>query len=243
MSETETEQDIPPEEPEPELAPDEQEAEEEAAEEESQPEPEPEPEPEGRVDEDRAKLAGSLDARFKTYQGHVERTLGDEVTDWMMCPLCASGMAPGFVNRHDLGRVPEEVQGNVTMFLGFQREKKYKQHPGTQTCTTCDGERRLETGAKSGDYMVIDCPICKGYGYTPPPGSALPANGTAPDAATVVAENLADLDTPERDNWGEPRVLPDGTLNANYGKMPQFKSVHPTYGVTANLSPEELIAG
>jgi hypothetical protein len=32
-------------------------------------------------------------------------------------------------------------------------------------------------------------------------------------------------------------------LNANYGKMPQFKSVHPVYGVTNQLTPEEIVAG
>jgi len=243
VSETETETEIQTEETEPEPTPDEEEAEEAAEEEESQPEPEPEPEPEGKADEDRAKLAKALDTRFRSYQGSVEKALADEVTDWMLCPLCASGMAPGFVNRHDLGRVPDEVQGNVKMFLGFAREQEYKQDPSTQTCQTCDGATIVKTGATAGEHMTRPCPICKGYGYTPPPGAAPQANGSAPDAATVVAENLAELDTPERDMWGEPRVLPDGTLNSNYMKMPQGKTVHPVYGVTANLSPEELIAG
>lgn len=205
-------------------------------------EPAPEPEPEQATDEDRAKLAKSLDTRFTTYRNSVEKMLGDEVTDWLLCPLCAAGMAPGFVNRHDLGRVPEEVQKNVTMYLGYARETEYPAARGIQMCEQCDGLGKVSTGSRVAEHMTVTCPTCKGYGYNPPPGfaaSAPPQNG---EAAHAVADALADLDTPERDNWGEPRVLPDGTLNGNFGKMPQFKQVHPVYGVTANLSPEDIIA-
>ena len=222
--------------------PDQAEAEEDD-EQQDQPEPREEAGDDYQQDEDRAEAAKKIDRSFKTYQAAVERNLGDEVTDWLLCPLCAAGMAPGFLNRHDLGRVPDEVVANVQTFLGFQREQDYPQDPGTQTCQTCNGTTKVKTGATAGEHMVRTCPNCKGYGYTPPPGQAAKPNGAPPNVAEVVAENLAELETPERDNWGEPRVLPDGTLNANYGKMPQFKQVHPTYGVTAQLTPEELVTG
>lgn len=205
--------------------------------------PEPEPEQPQASDEDRAKLAKALDTRFKTYQTSVEKALGDEVVDWMLCPLCTPGMAPGFFNRHDFGRIPDDVQSNVMMVLGFAREQEYEQDPNTHTCRTCGGKTKVKSGAVAGEYITRTCPSCLGYGFEPPPakgGAAPPTNGRAEES---VAHALADLDTPERDNWGEPRILPDGTLNDNFGKMPQFKSVHPVYGVTANLTPEEIVSG
>ena len=207
------------------------------------PEPEPEPTPEPPVDEDRAKVAKAIDTRFSSYRKAVEDKLGDEVTDWLLCPLCASGMAPGFVNRHDLGRVPEEVQNNVQMYLGYARETEYEQDPNTHTCTVCGGKTKVKSGAVAGEYITRTCPGCNGYGFQPPPGLSAVQPAQNGDAAAAVAGALADLDTPERDNWGEPRVLPDGTLNDNFGKQPQFKTVHPVYGVTANLSPEEIVSG
>lgn len=205
--------------------------------------PEPEPEPEQPSDEDRAKLAKALDTRFTNYRNSVEKILADEVADWLLCPLCVSGMAPGYVNRHDLGRVPEEIQANVQMYLGYARETEYPHARGVTECDVCTGLGKVSTGSRVAEHMTITCPTCKGYGYTPPPGFSTNAAPTNGDAIHAVTEALADIETPERDNWGEPKVLPDGTLNSNYGKQPQFKSVHPVYGVTANLSPEELVSG
>lgn len=206
-------------------------------------EPEAPAEPEQRSDEDRVKLAKAIDTRFSTYRRNVEDKLGDEVTDWLLCPLCASGMAPGFVNKHDLGRVPDEVAANVTMYLGFARETEYPSARGITVCADCEGLGKVSTGSRVAEHMTVTCPACKGYGYTPPPGVTAAGTVQNGEAAAAVAHALADLDTPERDNWGEPRVLPDGTLNDNFGKQPQFKSVHPVFGVTANLTPEEIVSG
>ena len=243
MSEHETETEAPAEEPVPEGEPEPDDAEEEEAAAEEEAQPEPSEDETALENEDRAKAFKKIDASFTTYRNAAERNLADEWPDWLYCPLCAAGSVPGFLNRHDLGRVPDEVTANVQTFLGFAREQDYPQDPGTSTCQTCQGTTKVKTGATAGEHMVRTCPICKGYGYTPPPGAAAPENGTAPDVAELVAANIAELETPDRDNWGEPRVLPDGTLNSNYGKMPQFKSVHPTYGVTAQLTPEELVTG
>jgi hypothetical protein len=243
MSENGSEELEPLEEPEPALTPDEEEQHEEAQEEETAVEQPEEEEPAEPTDLDRERALKAIDKSFNTYKAAIDRNLPDEVNDRIGCVLCYSGSYPGFLNKHDLGRVPEEVQANVQMFLGFAREKTYRQHPALSTCQVCGGETKVETGAKAGDYIVIPCDNCNGYGYTPPPGKSAPANGHQVTDAEHVAANLADLETPDRDNWGEPRVLPDGTLNANYGKMPQYKQVHPVYGVTSQLTPEELVLG
>ena len=206
-------------------------------------EPETASPPEQHSDEERHKMFAKIDGSFNTYKRAVERNLEDELPDWLFCPLCGSGAVPGYVNRHDLGRVPEDVQANVQMFLGFARETEYAAAPGISSCTDCGGLGKVSTGSKVAEHMTITCPRCKGYGYTPPPGFTTNQPANNGDAVQAISEALSDLDTPERDNWGEPRILPDGTLNGNFGKMPQFKTIHPVYGVTANLSPEELVSG
>lgn len=243
MSEPEIEQDEQNEEPEVELAPDEQEA---ADDEETEAAPVPDesaPQQEPLQDVEMEKVFAKIDRSFSTYKAAVERNLADEVTDWLGCPLCVGGAVPAYFNRHDIGRVPDEIAANVKMVLGFARETDYESAPGIVACTDCGGLGKVSTGSRVAEHMTITCPTCKGYGYTPPPGGNVGGNGHAHTAEEHVSAALADLEQPERDNWGEPKVLPDGTLNDNYGKQPQFKSVHPVYGVTANLSPEELALG
>ena len=243
MSETPDEQDVPFEEPEAPVVDDDPDQTEGDEEEEVATEPTPEPEPEQQSDEDRVKLAKALDTRFKSYQTSVEKNLGDEVTNWLLCPLCASGMAPGFVNRHDLGRVPDEVQANVQTFLGYAREGEYEDAPGVRACTDCAGRGKVKTGSLVAEHATITCPTCKGYGYVPPPGAHALHSVAVGNGQHEPADPAADLETPDRDNWGEPRILPDGTLNDNYGKQPQFKTRHPVYGETRLLTPEELVSG
>lgn len=243
MSEAEQETQIPEPEPVTEPEPDENEQGEDAPAEDAPPEPEPEPEAEPQGDEERTEAFRKIDGSFKTYSRNVEKQLSEEITDWLYCPLCASGAVPGYVNRHDMGRVPEEVQANVKTFFGLARETDYQSAPGITTCTDCGGLGKVSTGSRVAEHATITCPTCKGYGYTPPPGVHTGNGHATGSQAQQVTEALAELDTPDRDNWGEPRILPDGTLNDNFGKMPQFKTVHPVYGVTANLSPEELISG
>jgi len=242
---SETEQEVTP--PEPDEPDEAAQDEEDEANEEGTPAPEPdEPEqgePAASSDEERVEAFKKIDRSFGTYKAAVERNLEDEVLDWLMCPMCAPSAVPGFVNKHDMGRVPEEVAANVKMFLGLAREKDYPASDTHTMCGVCQGLGKVSTGSRVPDHATITCHACKGYGYTPPPSpSASPGgfNGGSVERHDIPAE---DLPQPDRDNWGEPRVLPDGSLNENYGKQPQFKSQHPVYGVTANLTAEELISG
>ena len=212
-------------------------------EEQAEQEEQPEEQPSAPVDEERSKMFQKIERSFSTYKAAVERNLGDEVTDWLGCPLCYSGTAPGYVNRHDLGHVPEEVKANVQMFLGYAREKEYPEAKGINQCAGCAGLGKVSTGSRVAEHMTITCPDCKGYGYTPPPGARELHSVAVGNGQHEAADPHADLEVPDRDNWGEPRILPDGTLNDNYGKQPQFKTRHPVYGETRLLSPEELVSG
>jgi hypothetical protein len=203
-------------------------------------EPEPEPEPEQNVDEERVEAFKKIDRSFSTYRAAVERNLGDEVVDWLFCPLCSAGAVPGYFNKHDLGRIPEEVAANVKMVLGIAREQEYEPDSQVGTCTNCGGRGKTKTGSLVAEHATRTCQSCRGYGYVPPPGQtagAPPINGVQPEASEITND---DLEQPDRDNWGEPKILPDGTLNDNYGKQPQFKTRHPVYGITAQLTGAEL---
>lgn len=243
MTETEHEQDIPLEEPAPEPEPDEEEA---AEAEEAAPidtDEEPDNAAAQPTDEERAKFAKGMTTRWNTYKTSVEKFMAEDAQHYMYCPLCSASETPGYFANGAIGRVPEEIVANVKTVLGYAREQEYEQDPDTRPCPKCKGKTKVKSGAIDGDYILRGCDTCAGYGFVPPPGTpstARAANGTP---AELVAAAIADVDLPERDNWGEPRVLPDGTVNSNFGKMPQFKTVHPTFGVTANLSPEELISG
>lgn len=181
-----------------------------------------------------------IERSYKTYSRAVENNLGEQKADWLGCPLCAPGAIPGFFNRHDIGNVPEEIEANVQMVLGYARERDYPKAQHVNPCGDCNGLGKVSTGSQVAEHMLVTCPNCRGYGYMPPPprhGEHAPTNGVQPVESQVSSE---DFETPDRDNWGEPRILPDGTLNDNYGKQPQFKSRHPIYGETRLLTGEEL---
>lgn len=216
-------------------------------EEESAPQAEPEPEPEDDADrllseQKREKAYAAVERSWKTYTAAIERNLGDETKDWLGCPMCAANMIPGHVHRDQLGAFPDEVAANVKYALGLAREQEYEQARNLDTCGDCRGLGKVKTGSQVGNYMTITCPRCKGHGYFPPPGAASSGNGTA--TVSVPAEVAISFDhtDPDRDAWGEPRVLPDGTLNDNFGKMPQFKQPHPVYGITANLTSADVLS-
>lgn len=233
MSEFAEEQEVEPVEPD-ESDPDEHDAEEE--EEATEPAPdeaEPDTEP---VDEEQLKRLAKITTSFKTYTSSVERNMGDEIVDLLACPLCYGTDHPAFLNKQGAGRVPDEVKEAVLMYLGFAREQDYAPDPQTQTCRTCQGKGKTATGSHVAGRETRACPTCKGSGaegLAAAPGAPA-GNGVAPDEGFTldVPGELA----PDADNWNEPRVLPDGRENPNWGKQPQFKVMVEPWGVTAGLN-------
>ena len=198
--------------------------------------PEPEPEPEGRVEdvqmEERAKKIGRS---FGTYSRKVQEVMEEDALELLPCPLCPE-MHPGFVHKADAGRVPEDVKEVVLMYLGFQREQDYEPDPQTQTCRTCKGKGKTATGSSVPGRETRACPTCNGSGAEGLDVALIPtgANGHTDEAFTLAGPNEAGV--VEADNWGEPRILPDGRENPNFGRQPQFKVLVEPYGVTANLT-------
>lgn len=210
------------------------------------PEPEPEPDtepapapPAGVTPEEMEGRYKSIDRAAKTYATRVASIMEEQVSDLLPCPLCATGGTPAFVNVHDAGRVPDPVILATQSFLGISREIEYSPDPKVGTCETCGGEGKTSTGSHVPEKRTRTCPTCNGFGYTPPPGS--PSNGYASGETIVSSVDASELTaaTEDRDVWGDPKILPDGRENPNFGRMPQYKVAIEPWGTTANLTAQD----
>lgn len=199
------------------------------------------PEPQGRsvTPEEAERAFRKIEQSFKTYAASVERNHPSFAEDLIPCLLCPP-LHPGFLSRHDMGRVPKEVSDAVQMFLGFAREMDYRPAPDTRTCGTCDGEGKVASGSHVPEHRTRVCPTCLGFGYEPPPGytqngAASPAGASADAAVAAPSAPPADVD-----EWGEPRILPDGRANPNFGRMPAHKIAVEPWGSTVGLVAQDV---
>lgn len=184
--------------------------------------------------EDFEKAATQSGADWKRFRGRTIDRFGSEGENLIDCPLCLD-QHKGLVDRRHAGQYPREIVNAIMAYLGLQVEQEYKQSGKHQPCSFCDGKGKVKTGSTVAEHVNVVCPECKGFGYTPPPGTAQtePGNGTLEPAH--VPPPTDDIEQGDFDNWGEPRMLPDGRPNPNYGKQPAFKTPVEPWGITANL--------
>jgi hypothetical protein len=183
-----------------------------------------------------------LEAAAKAHRTKVANILGDESYGLIECPLCIASIVPGMVNLADAGNLHPEHEAIVKHYLGISREMEYAQDDQVSECPVCHGEGKTKTGSKVPQFATHDCSECRGFGYVPPP-----TIGARPDENGATHElTPADFAPPTEhadvDNWGEPRILPDGRENPNYGRQPQFKIPVPPWGVTAHLTAQDIPA-
>lgn len=240
MSETPQETPEPPETPAPEPA--------EAPEPDAEPNAEPEPDEDEEADETPTPAGPSpeeIEARvktvgrsFATYSRKVFETYDDQAHDLVECLLCPD-MHKGFLNVNDAGRVPKEIVENVQTFLGIAREREYSQLPGFQTCTTCGGEGKGATGSHVPGKSVATCPDCRGDGYRGP--RAASPNGHAEQDETLSGPLVHGIEPlpGDRDEWDQPRILPDGRENPNYGRTPKYWVDVAPWGETRGLTAQD----
>lgn len=227
-----------PAEPEPE--PKEGELEPDAEPEPAQPEPEP-AQPEAWITpEEIEKRYNQIRKAFTTYTGRVTATFGDEAVELLECPLC-SGFVPGFVDRRAAGQLARDIVDTTSLYLGLAREQDYEADPDIAACTRCKGKGKTKTGSTVPGKETVTCRHCNGFGYYPPPSSG--TNGTAAVTSGDLTAVTAAASGPQgdRDDWGEPRILPDGRENPNYGKMPHMKIRVEPWGATANLTVQDAV--
>jgi hypothetical protein len=200
---------------------------------------EPEPEPVPASDMAGEKRAKASEREVKRYFTALGKIWEEQAVDLIPCPLCPD-LHKGLVNKYDAGKVPEEITNAVQIFLGFAREQDYEPDPEVATCPTCKGRGFTKTGSQVTNNEKHTCKKCNGFGYFPPP--VISGNGhAAVDVLHAPAgETLSPLDNPDVDLAGEPRVLPDGRMNPNFGLWPQYKVKVPPYGETAGLTAQDV---
>jgi hypothetical protein len=185
------------------------------------------------------KAWGSAEKASASYGKRIAGLLDAHAPQLAECPLCLPNLR-GYIDTNDAGRVPPEVANVVQMFLGLATEVTYQESQTHKPCSACGALGKVSTGSKVPDWATLTCPNCKGYGFTPPPGE--PSNGHDPAATLGNAPPVSDLDagSADTDPSGEPRILPDGRPNPNFGKWPQFKIAVPPWGATAGLTAQSV---
>ena len=171
---------------------------------------------------------------FDTYAASLGRNYEEAANDLLRCPLCPDNF-PGFVLLADAGRLPEENKKAVLSFVGLNVEQEYKPDPFLHVCNVCDGHGFTARPSRVAGKEKRICPACKGQGddLIATGEAAADTNGHTDEAFTLADPANAKPD--DSDNWGQPRILPDGRENPNYGRMPQYwVSVDP-WGDTRNL--------
>lgn len=201
-------------------------------------EPEPETDP-AEVEDTGPSVEAvmKLGKSFETYAKKVGETYGKNAQYLAECPLCPTNHK-GYVDLRYAGQVPGEVASEVYAYLTATDVGTYEQDPGTKTCPVCAGKTQVRTGALSGQWITRTCPNCGGYGFMPPPTEVVGSKGVGGSGGVIALVPEDTGPSEDVDEWGEPRILPDGTLNSNFGMMPNRKQVHPIYGVTANLTAQ-----
>lgn len=217
----------------------------------AEPDPEPDAEPDAEPDETPpapAVTPEEIEARakvvnrsFQTYSRKVFETFSDEAHDLVECLLCPD-LHKGYLNVNDAGRVPKEIVENVQTFLGIAREREYSQLPGFQTCTTCGGEGKGATGSHVPGKSVATCPDCRGDGYRGP--RATNANGHTEHDEGLSGPLVHGIEPlqGDRDEWEQPRILPDGRENPNYGRTPKYWVEVLPWGETRGLTAQDAAA-
>ena len=187
------------------------------------------------------KRTRSAEQRYTRYAKGIEELYEGTEVRLVGCPLCPD-QHKGFVDLNFAGRIPEDVAENVKYYLGMARPIEYRPSRRYHTCEECDGEGKVQTGSHVPGKDTIGCEVCNGRGFMPAPGAEVKNGLTGP--TTLTTAQLENLNAPPEDVdvWNEPRLLPDGRENPNYGKMPQMKILVEPWGVTAGLTALDTVS-
>ena len=190
--------------------------------------------------EARDKMLTASEKRWQRFKSGTEDLFEGSGMRILECPLCPD-IHKGFVDLDFAGRIPEEVAANVKMYLGLAREVQYKPSRRFHTCPECEGEGKVDTGSHVPTQRTITCEDCKGRGFVPPPGVE-PVNGlTGPTTYTADQLEQYAQSREDVDEWNEPRILPDGRENPNFGRMPNRKVLVEPWGITAGLTSLDAV--
>lgn len=166
---TETEAEVPFEEPEQDETPSQEPqdgADDEEGEEDEQ-EPEAAQEPAQSVlapsEQDLERASKAMDRAAKAYIDKAVNALGNDLGGFVACPMCRDYW-PGL----RLNRVPEgETLADVQRSIGQDPDPPLKPDVFSRPCEVCDGYGKVASFAKDPARKSLTCLECKGLGYIP----------------------------------------------------------------------------
>jgi hypothetical protein len=204
-------------------------------------EPEPEPVAQTVTPEQHDARMRKIEQSFETYMRRVATLLEDDATDYLPCPLCLE--APrGFVHRAEAGRVPDEQADLVKQFLGLARPIDYPASSQHRRCSECQGLGKVSTGSEVPGKETIMCGVCSGNGFVGPAPAVAVAATNGDSALTGPTVYGADPLPADRDEWDQPRLLPNGHENPNFGRMPNHWIQVEPWGDTRGLTAQDAVA-
>lgn len=173
--------------------------------------------------------------RFKVYANSITGYYEGLPVTLFECPLCPD-QHKGFVDMRQAGRIPQEIQDAVRGYFGIAREQNYAHTSLYHTCETCEGKGKVATGSTVPEHQTVICPACGGRGYESLERQGVPVASVLTGPTVYTPEAPATQAYDEVDEWDEPRILPDGRENPNFGKMPNRKIPVEPWGQTAGLN-------
>ena len=160
------------------------------------------------------KLASSA----QTFRRRVSDVLGEDALVLVPCELCLPDI-PGFHFDLSIMQPLDETQARLLEILKTPGAPEYVSAPDVRRCDHCHGYGKGVTGSLVPGQETKVCTSCRGFGFVPPPGVDNTSHAPADTNAAAPDQGLKE----DTDPWGSPRILPDGQLNPNYGRMPQYK--------------------
>lgn len=220
---------------------DEEQAEEEAHEaEQAAEEPEAPAEAQGATQEDWEERFRKAEARFKTYTRQIADYWAEDAVHLVPFNI-DSGAPPGFIDTRNAGHVDDDTKAAAMEFLGFPREQDYEPDPQARQCDACKGKGLVNTGSKVPGNETRDCPTCEGLGYIAPGATnGAAAIKLAPGHAKV-GEREEAIASGDIDSWQQPRILPDGRQNPNFGRTPDYWIKVEPWGDTRGLTAQSAV--
>lgn len=199
------------------------------------------PQQAGLTPEQWEKRFKTAEQRFATYERNIYSIFEEDAHDLIPCPLCL-GAVRGFVDKNAAGRVPEEQADLVKHFLGIARPIDYPHSSQHRTCPECEGLGKVTTGSRVPGKETIGCGACHELGYIGPAPSRTNGQVDVPSAVTGPTVFSEQLPADDRDEWDQPRLLPDGRENPNFGRTPKYWINVEPWGDTRGLTAQDKVA-
>jgi hypothetical protein len=143
----------------------------------------------------------SLDRATKSYLDKLRATLGDDLSGFQPCPMCADGW-PGI-------RLPvmpsQEAVATIKVAIGEDPDPPLVSDHYSRPCDGCEGHGRVGTGSHVTGHKSVLCLDCAGKGYISVGPEREAVQPPAPNGGPVV-------DVPQPLAGDPPRTPEEDTL-------------------------------